>query len=222
MFKTKIITIIAALLVIIATMPAKAVNVQFYYTADNIVSAWYQIDGGTTTLSAGPNAGNWQIADSYTLDLEVCHTYQFIWQVKNLGTPAAGNPGGFLAEIKSPVPIQGSSLLSSASWEVYVQYGSHALPDFNAVSWSNATQYAQNKGPSIWYSVKGSPIAGISGDAWWIWGPKNFADAGAPGPNDSVFLKAIVHPIPEPGTLLLLGSGLLGVGIAACIRRKKS
>jgi len=31
-----------------------------------------------------------------------------------------------------------------------------------------------------------------------------------------------VHPIPEPGTLFLLGTGLLGVGIAARIRRKRS
>lgn len=212
--------IVATLLFVIAIAPASAVNIQFYYTADNVISAWYKIDGGTTTLPAGANAGNWQIADSYTFDLEICHTYQFIWQVKNLGAPASGNPGGFLAEIKSPAPIQGSSLLSSASWEVYVQYGSHAQPNFNTLSWSNATQWAQNKGPSIWYSVKGSPIAGISGDAWWIWGPKNFADAGAPGPNDSVFLKAIVHPIPEPGTLLLIGTGLFGFGVISRIRRK--
>ena len=37
-----------------------------------------------------------------------------------------------------------------------------------------------------------------------------------------VYVRANVHVVPEPGTMLLLGSGLLGLGIFARFRRKKS
>lgn len=193
-----------------------AVSMQIIYTADNIVGGWYQNNGSLSPLPLGPNAGNWTHADSYTIDLAAGQNHQIIWQLQNISTPNSGNPGGFLGEIISPVPFSGSSPLTSANWKVFVQYGSHSVPDFDTILWENSTEYGANNGPAIW-----STVTGIDGSAQWIWGPKNYGETGAPGPIDAVFIKAEIQPIPEPGALLLLGAGLLGLGIVGRIRRKK-
>ena len=108
-------------------------------------------------------------------------------------------------------------MLSSANWEVFVQYGSHSTPaDFNILGWIAATEWGRNDGSAFWPIVDG-----IYDDAQWIWGPDNFNMANAPGPNDAVFIRAMVHPTPVPSTMLLLSTGLLGLGVIRRIRRKK-
>jgi hypothetical protein len=199
---------------------AFAVPVTFTFTGDNIVSAWYQNGGSPGSLPLDPIASvDWKIADTQNVDLDICQEYQIIWQVVNDEYPGDLDqwPGGFLGQMSSLVPIQGSSLLSSAEWDVYVQYDSHAVPDFSTVSWVSATEYAPNDGSNVW-----SVVSGIDTNAQWIWGPDNWATANAPGPDDSVFIKANVHPTPEPGTILLLGSGLLGLLGYGVYRKKKS
>ena len=215
----KVITLIIAVLTIfnfVGHVSAHPVEVEVTYTADNITGSWFQNGGSPTSLPLGPNANEWWNADTQTLNLDINHNYQLIWQTKNSSSSSSG-PGGFLAEITSPVPIEGSSLLSSANWEIFVQYGSLETPaNFDLLAWSAATEWGQNNGSAFWRKV-----AGIHDDAQWIWGPDNFDMPKAPGPNDAVFIRAMVHPTPVPSAMLLLSTGLLGLEAIRRTRRKK-
>lgn len=223
--KKNLIMIVFILLTIGLVETTSAINIPITYTADNVIQGWFQNGGSPIPFSAGSNAGNWQIADTIYPDLDLGHSYQIIWHVVNSDPsgPGPGNPGGFLAEIKSPVPLlNSSSLLSSASWQVAViRDDLNAPSDFNSLTWQNAKPYGANNSHMIWYNVNGGPIAGISGAAQWIWWEANFGETGAPDQNDSVFIKAIVHPIPEPGTFLLFGTSLFGLLGIIQFRRKK-
>jgi len=218
---------LVVLLVLAGTAPALALPVTLSYTADNVVVNGWVISDGTVTpfTTVGSNAGNWRIADTYALDLVAGQTYQIIWQTMNAdpnGQPLGPkNPGGLLAQIDLP---DQSSLLSSSSWEVALLEQGLILPanpDFNTWTWFGAYAYGENSGPSIWTTVLGSPVAGIDEDAHWIWWENNFGNI-PPDVEDSVFVRAtfdVPAPIPDPGTIYLLGSGL--IGLAALRKRIK-
>ena len=197
-----------------------AIPVTFTYTADNIVDAWFLVDGaGTQQLADGTHYDNWQIANTATIELLDGHSYKIIWQCENSCPSNDHNPGGFLGEMTPSPYFTAASLLSSAQWEVAFVNSSTVPLDFDALNWSYATEYGNNGGANIWKSVKGSAITGISSSAQWIWTSLNFADSGAPTDNQSVYVKVTLNPVPEPSTFLLFGLGTLGfVGI---IRRKK-
>jgi len=201
-----------------------AVPVDFTYTADNEVrNVWYQSGSTTVAVPLGPGATDWGQTDSFTLNLMVNTPYHVIWQAANWSWEGA--PGGFLAEVSSPTPLLGDGLLSSAQWEVAFVQGSVAVPDWATLAWSPATEYGANNDPStIWYGAAWGPIASIAGEAQWLWTALNFADPGAPGDGDSVFIRVAVEPtapVPEPSTLLITASGFATWGAMAWRRHRR-
>jgi len=76
--------------------------------------------------------------------------------------------------------------------------------DFDLLNWEAATEWgANNDSGTIWHRVKGGPIEGIAGRAQWIWTAANCEDEGAPGGNDSVFIRATIETVlaAEPATI---------------------
>lgn len=190
---------------------AHAVPVTVTYTADNVVNFAVvcatptgpgPCQGGGPTLALGDEYNDWTSADTASIDLAPGQ-YWFTFVVENVGGVSNGNPGAFLAEIGGAV--WGNTLTSSA-WQVDVdrptQFPSNA-------TWESATEYGAN-GTAIWGNVLGGPIAGISTDAQWIWDFTNVEGA------ERITVRGLVN-VPEPGTLALLGLGLMGMGMS---RRK--
>ncbi len=204
---------------------AAALNFDVTYTADNVVGAWFLDGSSLASLPLGANAGNWRVADTKALTLAPDTAYQIVWQVENILTAGTGNPGAFMAEISPAGLLADSTLaLSSAIWEVAVDYGSQAtgINDPNLV-WRSATAYgANNDSSTIWWRNNSGPVAGIDGNAQWIWGPDNFGKSGAPDEGDSVYIRVAFKTvsIPDASTLFLLGSACL-IGFGGMRRRIK-
>jgi hypothetical protein len=184
---------------------AHAVEVDINYTADNMVFLGSCTDAScltTTALPIGSNFADWTKADTTTLDLGVGEHW-FAWEVTNFNTGSASNPAGLLAEIL----WDSNSNLSSNAWEYSLDNGN---------TWDNAVQYGANSDSStIWNQIAGQ-IAGISGDAQWIYSPNALSF-----PDQHVVIKTGINiaSVPEPATLGLMGLGLLGFGFA---RKKRS
>jgi hypothetical protein len=65
-----------------------------------------------------------------------------------------------------------------------------------------------------WSTDNGGPIAGISSNADWIWG---YASTGS-DQGETEYFETEIYATPEPGSLFLLGTGLLGL---ACLTTRK-
>jgi len=192
---------------------SSATPVTINYTADNLVRGWYKIGDVSNPLPLGAHYDNWRFADQFTFDLEH-QLWQLIWQAENSDciNSKPNNPGGFLAEVSITSGFAMNSTLSSSQWEVACVPQCLELPsDWDSLSWTTATEWGRNNDPTkIWYRVNKGAVQGISGNAQWIWTEANFDMQGAPGPGDSVFIRATIYPAPEPSTCMLLLFGIVG------------
>lgn len=205
---------LAGLAMLAGTMTAQATPVTFTYTADNVLSIWGQCavsscQSPAAEYGAGPNASNWTVADSLTVDLAP-GMYDFAFFVQNSGTGSSGNPGGFLGEIS-----WGANVLSSSSlWDVTVCTDANPI-NCNFGGWMASTEYGANGGSNIWTTNHGGAVSGISTGANWIWSDMNFSSEMP----QYVAFRATFTLVPEPSTVALLGLGLLSLGFAARRRR---
>lgn len=177
------------------------------YTADNMVNAWWLIGPSQTPepLTLGANSTNWQKADTYQLSLQPGQSYRIVWEVQNLWDypsplPGPDNPAGFLAQISfgGQTPI-----LTSDSWKV-ANYTTYNIP-FDQMTWVNAETWGANSGSNIWNTVNGGAIAGIDGNAQWIWTSNNIKD-------QHIFVATqFTAPVPLPAAAWMLGAGLIGL-----------
>jgi hypothetical protein len=193
--------------------PVGTIQATVTYTADNMVMAWWLIGPSQTAqpLTLGTNSSDWQKADSYQLSLQPGQSYQLVWEVKNLWAypsplPGPDNPAGFLAQISfgGQAPI-----LTSDSWKV-ANY-THLIA-LNEIVWGDAAVWGVNAGSNIWNTVNGGAIAGIDGNAHWIWSSDNIKD-------QHIFVATqFTAPVPLPAAAWMLGAGLIGL---VALRRQR-
>lgn len=196
---------------------AMAVPLTVNYTSDNatLYYATFQWPNnmGLTINDLGTNATNWQQMDSSVVDVAENNYVAFLFVAENSGTGSQNNPGGFLADISL-----GGSVIDSTSSSWYAASGDFFSGGINE-AWSPAVEYGANGDNStIWYNVNGGSVSGISDDAQWIWTGSNFSSDMDQVVSFGRILDVATDPVPEPATLFLLGTGLIGL---AALSRKK-
>ena len=203
--------VVVALVLLLSMLPVSAralsVNFNLSFTADEVINMWQATSlSGTTLLDLSSfDDGNWnnrEVASTYNVSVTNFDSFSLIWEIRS------ENDASFLAEI---MDTGFGDPFVLTEWSVSAT---------DIISWNPANTIGLNDGDLYPF------VEGISESTQWISTdsqPENFFARieflNGLGESDSLREEFDVTPVPEPGTILLVGAGL--VGLALCSRKMK-
>lgn len=221
----KLSTVCASLVLGASAMQASAVPFNVDITVDNSYALFYGTETAATNFVGSD--GTWETTESYNFDLPYDH---FIYVVTQSDLRTAQ---GFLAQFTNL--DENTRFYSQApQWQVTAtgNYGS-APYDGTPASFAELNQQltlanAGNNPSAGWVGTTAGnangaspwgPRADIDAAARWVWyssnGVVNPTEPGFDHDEYLIFRIAVnSSTLPEPGSLALLGLGLLGLGLA--------